>query len=346
MNLKMDDLLSNVKNENNSYQTLSELSFLHADADAIGAENQMYCIKKGKRTRSLENTNMADSDWLNTRINDIKQLNSALKKTSGDPGQDGYEDNDEDSPDSDSNEDILAKPDDSNNVKYKYTASYKKDETGSFKEQSKIVFESKYAAAAKAVGISPTSESARNRRATNNDDNEPLELDDAAKQQAKKQIADMLALLHGNVVNLEQNLDKIDSVAKVIMPYVHDPADGPEHVHIPVPKTINKLRADPKISNLESNIGAGISLIKNIMSDTPGQQAKKQQANSNPFGFEPNAGDAVVTTLTTAAGGDGVTVYKKSNDQFFNDFLSKSDDLLAQTQSKLEKLGNSSLLLS
>ena len=88
----MDDLLSSVKTENNAYQTLSELSFLHADADAIGAENQMYSIKKGKRTRSLESTNVSDSDWLSTRINDIKMLNSALKTGPGTAdGDDGDE---------------------------------------------------------------------------------------------------------------------------------------------------------------------------------------------------------------------------------------------------------------
>ena len=137
----------------------------------------------------------------------------------------------------------------------------------------------------------------------------------------------MLALLRGNVDNLETNLDKIDAVAKVILPYVHDPADGPEHVHIPVPRSINKLRADPKISNLESNIGAGISLIKNIISDHPAAR----RAATSPFGEVP--------TAPAPEDGVAVTVYKKSNDQFFNEFLSKSDDLLAQTQSKLEKLG-------
>ena len=160
-----------------------------------------------------------------------------------------------------------------------------------------------------------------------NDDNEPLELDADAKLQAKKHIDDMLALLRGNVDNLETNLDKIDAVAKVILPYVHDPADGPEHVHIPVPRSINKLRADPKISNLESNIGAGISLIKNIISDHPAAR----RAATSPFGEVP--------TAPAPEDGVAVTVYKKSNDQFFNEFLSKSDDLLAQTQSKLEKLG-------
>ncbi len=57
-----------------------------------------------------------------------------------------------DESDSDNEGPLTATPD-ANNVKYKYTASYTKDETGSFQEQSKISFESKYAAAARAVGL-------------------------------------------------------------------------------------------------------------------------------------------------------------------------------------------------
>lgn len=114
MNLKMDDLLSNVKNENNSYQMLSDFSFLHGDSDAIGSENQMYSIKKGKRTRSLDNTNLSDTEWMSTRINDLNELNN------------GSMQNDDDS------DSFIDKPckKDETNLEYKYTASYRKDESG------------------------------------------------------------------------------------------------------------------------------------------------------------------------------------------------------------------------
>lgn len=153
---------------------------------------------------------------------------------------------------------------------------------------------------------------------------EEPEMDEEAKQAAKRQIQEALNALKGNSENLESKLDKIDLVADLVTPYVYDPVvDGPIDTSIPLPKSINKLRADPKISNLESNIATGISLIKTMMADdskTHPTQPPKLPISSN------------VPMATPVE-------YKKSNDQFFNDFLSKSDNLLAQTQSKLERLG-------
>ncbi len=121
----MDDLLASVKNENTSYQMLSNASFLTGDSDAIGAENQMYSIKKGKRTRSLENTNMSDGDWLNDRIRDLNSFKN--------------NNNEKDSDEDEENNNVQ----DTTNLKYKYTASYRKEDDGSFQEQSRIVFEAK-----------------------------------------------------------------------------------------------------------------------------------------------------------------------------------------------------------
>ena len=163
-----------------------------------------------------------------------------------------------------------------------------------------------------------------NQRAVGNDD-EP-ELDEEAKQAAKRQIQEALNALRGNSEHLESKLDNIEKIADLVTPYVYDPAvDGPTDMSIPLPKSINKLRADPKISNLESNITTGISLIKTFISD---------DSKTHPT---PTLQQATIQT-TNATMATPVD-HKKSNDLFFNDFLSKSDNLLAQTQSKLERLG-------
>lgn len=137
MNLKMDDLLANVKNDSNSYQTLSDFSFMTGDSDVV---TDTFTGKP--RRRSLNSANLKDDDWLNNKANNLKELNSKNKDDSIDNEADD-DDNDEEDDDVNANQDgdIFSK---GNNLNYKYTASYKKDEaTGSFKEQSKIIFESK-----------------------------------------------------------------------------------------------------------------------------------------------------------------------------------------------------------
>ncbi len=308
----MDDLLASVKNDNTSYQMLSEASFLTGDPDAIGAENQMYSIKKGKRTRSLENTNMSDTDWLSDRIRDLNSLNKPNNRLD----------------DQDSDEDQDQASHDTTNLKYKYTASYRMDEDGSFQEQSKIAFE------AKAGGVR---EKPRREAATRGDDDEDdceIEMDSEAKQLAKQQIQAVLAQMRGNSEQLESKLDVIDELQKIVQVHVYDPAvDGhmPDLGHIPMPKSVQKIRANPKISNLESNIETGFTLIKNILGE--GNNSSNNSNSSGGSAAFPGSSTSIGSAVTS-------TGYKKSNDLFFNEFLTKSDDLLAQTQSKLEKLGN------
>ncbi len=160
-------------------------------------------------------------------------------------------------------------------------------------------------------------------------------MDLEAKRLAKQQLQAVLDQMRGNSDRLESQLDVIDELHKIVKPHVYDPTvDGhiPDLGHIPIPKSVQKIRANPKISNLESNIETGFTLIKNILGDN--NSSSNSAASNMSF---PNSN----TSIVGSAGGSVVatTGYKKSNDLFFNEFLTKSDDLLAQTQSKLEKLG-------
>ncbi len=135
MNLKMDDLLANVKNDSNSYQTLADFSFMTGDSDLITDGP----VKP--RRRSLQNSNLKDDDWLNNKINNLKELNNNEKKSDNEADNDDDDDNDDDNDENYNEKNVFTKE---NNLNYKYTATYRKDEaTGSFQEQSKIVFESK-----------------------------------------------------------------------------------------------------------------------------------------------------------------------------------------------------------
>ena len=173
----------------------------------------------------------------------------------------------------------------------------------------------------------------------NKDDNDEdceIAMDSEAKRLAKEQLQAVLDQMRGNSERLESKLDVIDELQKIVQPHVYDPAvDGhiPDLGHIPMPKSVQKIRANPKISNLESNIETGFTLIKNILGDSNsggGSGVSNVSFPASGTSIVGNAGGSVVATSTG---------YKKSNDLFFNEFLTKSDDLLAQTQSKLEKLG-------
>ena len=110
MNLKMDDLLSSVKNET-SYQMLADFSVLTGDTEPD------FINKNNSKRKSL----------------DISNLNENDDNEANDEGEDDDDDEDEDK-----------SVDDKGKLKYKYTATYKIDEaTGSFQEKSKTVFENK-----------------------------------------------------------------------------------------------------------------------------------------------------------------------------------------------------------
>lgn len=111
MNLKMDDLLSSVKNET-SYQMLADFSVLTGDTEPD------FTNKNKPKRKSLDNANLNEND--------------------------DNEANDEGEDDEDDDEDEDKSVDDKGKLKYKYTATYKIDEaTGSFQEKSKTVFENK-----------------------------------------------------------------------------------------------------------------------------------------------------------------------------------------------------------
>ena len=297
MNLKMDDLLSNVKNENNSYQMLSDFSFLTGDSDTMNEQNK-FGVKPKKRTKSLDASNLGDSDWLNNKIRDLNEINRFTR-----------DDEDADDSPADDNEEETSSQQNDGNLKYKYTATYKKDETGLFKEQSKIVFESKSDRAFQAFSKAnfPTHTN------TKEDQEDMDEFEAKTKLIAKQQLEAALDALRNNSKNIEAKMDKIDDITIPMPQYESNSEDSA------FPKSLNKLRANTKISNLESNIENGLSLIKNIIDSNPSKQQPPPPQPPQELAITP--------------------AIKKNNDQFFNEFLMKSDDLIAQTQSKLDKLG-------
>ena len=156
-------------------------------------------------------------------------------------------------------------------MKYKYTATYKKDETGSFKEQSKIIFENKNdirqtmplrpkppLPPPPPPPLSPHPPSSLN---IQSNWNEPV-IDFQSSESAKNQLAMALEALRNNSKKLESKLDKIEDVTPVSNVY-NEPV-------------VKKNKNDEEI--------------------------------------------------------------KKKNDSFFNDILTKSDDLITQTQQKLDRL--------
>jgi len=135
MNLKMDDLLANVKNDSNSYQALADFSFMTGD--------QVNDVIKTRRKSLNQNSSLKkDDEWLSNKLNNIEQLNSNYNNNKNNnnninKNNDDYDDYGNDDDDDDDNKK-------ENNLNYKFTAVYTKDEaTGSFQEQSKIIFESK-----------------------------------------------------------------------------------------------------------------------------------------------------------------------------------------------------------
>jgi hypothetical protein len=236
MNLKMDDLLANVKNES-SYQTLSDFSIM------TGEQDNSFEIKN--RLKNYDNNIEQDLD-----------------------NQEADFDEDEDEKD----DKIL---------KYKYTASYKIDEaTGSFQEQSKIIFENKNNVSQakpirpppppppaslpkQAISVQSSKEYIQeNAKSINFEDSDTF---DEPSQSAQAQLALALEALRNNSQKLELKLDKIDDITISSAQYYDIAATG---------ETIS---------------------------------TEKEEV-------------------------------KKKNDSFFNDILSKSDDLLTQTQQKLDKL--------
>jgi hypothetical protein len=132
MNLKMDDLLaSSAKNE--TYQMLDDFSVLTGDIEEL-VSNHNYSSNKAKKAKAW-NDGGGGGGGGDFNVND------ADKSGDDDEGED-EDDNDNDNRNKNKDEDEKGK------LKYKYTASYKIDEaTGSFKENSKIIFENKNAAA-------------------------------------------------------------------------------------------------------------------------------------------------------------------------------------------------------
>ena len=162
-------------------------------------------------------------------------------------------------------------------LKYKYTASYKIDETtGSFQEQSKIIFENKNnISQTKPIRPPPPPPPPPKQVATltpstenipdSNNINDDLESVAQPTQSAQAQLALALEALRNNSQKLELKLDKIDDI------------------------TISSAQ------------------YYDIAASEDAKPTEKEEV-------------------------------KKKNDSFFNDILSKSDDLLTQTQQKLEKL--------
>ena len=162
-------------------------------------------------------------------------------------------------------------------LKYKYTASYKIDETtGSFQEQSKIIFENKNnISQTKPIRPPPPPPPPPKQVATltpstenipdSNNNNDDLESVAQPTQSAQAQLALALEALRNNSQKLELKLDKIDDI------------------------TISSAQ------------------YYDIAASEDAKPTEKEEV-------------------------------KKKNDSFFNDILSKSDDLLTQTQQKLEKL--------
>jgi hypothetical protein len=130
MNLKMDDLLANsVKNE--TYQMLDDFSVLTGDIEELVSGENSFKSRAKKAKPSNYRTSANDGD-------------DADKSGDDDDDNDDGGENDDEQFDTDKEERNKGVYDEKGKLKYKYTASYKIDEaTGSFKENSKIVFENK-----------------------------------------------------------------------------------------------------------------------------------------------------------------------------------------------------------
>lgn len=290
MNLKIDDLLANVKNES-SYQMLSDFSFLTGDNDPLSGVDSNSKAKT--RKKSLDHANLQDQSF-NT-VN---------------PANDDYFDGDGDDDDDDDDE---SKRDEKGNLKYKFTAVYKKDEvTGSFQEKSKIIFENKATSSAtlpskprppvppppttssfQSTNISSPNVSSQTSFVQQNLPSQPFSDYTPAQHQAplppqpvsnqpqlspQSQLASALEALRHNSKALESKLDKIEDIT-------------------PSPNSYFDVSALPDVEE-----------------------------------------NQLRTTNEEQTGMNQTPIIKKKNDSFFNEFLTKSDDLIAQTQSKLEKL--------
>jgi hypothetical protein len=276
MNLKMDDLLANVS-KNQTYQTLDDFSFMTGDnEDIIGGE---FNNNNNRRRRSKAEGNKQKPD-----DDDDDDINN------------GDDDNDNDDNDDDDDDDNKNQNNKNGNLKYKFTAVYRKDEnTGSFQEQSKTVFETKQS---KVPSRPPPPPSSHNY-------GEQVTIVEPNQDQGNE-ISQALAALMNNSKNLEQKLDKIDD----LQPYVD---------------TSRTVTRSPSPSPLPSLINRAISPLASSFSTSTITKVQNQP---------------IVTSNSSSVDGNisSSNVLKKRNETFFNDFLGRSDDLITQTQKKLERL--------
>ena len=139
MNLKMDDLLASVTNKNvtggagEQYQALDDFSFMTGDQD------EPICYT---------NSNNVNQACINASSHKKKSIEEGGLQSynTGNSHEDEENDADTEENEGDSSAGTAAalymKENDAANLKYKFTATYRKDEaTGSFREKSQMVFE-------------------------------------------------------------------------------------------------------------------------------------------------------------------------------------------------------------
>jgi hypothetical protein len=274
MNLRMDDLLATAnlnKNESN-YQQLSDFSFMTGDTDEQICNSRFNNNKNHNNRRRTSKKSLNDED---------DEGNNGFKSYNQDGGgRDGGDD--ENDADEDEKEDL---EETNNNLKYKYTATYRKDEaTGSFQEKSKISFEQNSANSSQKPSRPP-----------------PPPPPPPRPSQPP-------STLTSN--NITASTPTTNTTNVNIM---SDPKMGLEQILETLKKNSEKL--DTKLDKIDD-----ITASSNIYFDST--------KNDNDDDDSPS----------TSGGGAETTAIKKKNDQFFNDILSKSDNLIAQTQTKLEKL--------
>jgi hypothetical protein len=294
MNLKMDDLLAN-SGKNESYQVLSDFDFLNSDMSSDVGDLR----GKSNRKRSLEQYNNAVGP------NAFKQMENSnfMRKRSDEKENEGDEDEDENDDDNEDDEKSYIKDEDDakHNLKYKYVASYRKDETtGSFQEKSRITFEGKSETADKENYSLPDRSTAlvsTSQRApppppppliSSNYSSSTASSSIAAVQ---SQVQSALEALLNNSKKLENKLDKID---------------------------------DMTIS------GASFYDFSSNIAPVSSEPQRQQQQETKEKNSDEQQKQSSFTSETPTI--------KKKNESFFNDILTKSDDLIAQTQSKLERL--------
>lgn len=273
MNLRMDDLLSSSKSGAAQYQAIDELGFMNANEPDVvyGSKRNSIVDKSGFRSRnsqSEEDENDADAE-------DVGVENEY--------------------------EDAAA-----SSLKYKYTATYRKDEaTGSFQEQSKIVFEKSAGAASKPSRPPPpppppTSFSTFQHTTSSTD------------------------------YTQHRDLPAYPS------PPLLDNSEGPTNPFIT--STTSQVSTEPPTSR--TSAGPPLAELNSILAALNANSQKLESKIDHEEDMRPSSNiyiDATSSSTTSNTTNTTETI-KQKNESFFIDILSKSDDLIAQTQNKLERL--------